>query len=161
MTKNKKKKKIQAIEQRAKMRAEERKTGKIGAEVLTLGPNTGGNLVLTVGPGTGGNQPKYSGEEGLGQKGSVRLPGRLGEKAPAQGSASSLRGDRQTRPRGQTQGDANVGGGDRQTLPCGSSGSDQVGPSRGSWAERGNPPPPYHSSPPEKKDQWQRPSKRP
>ena len=72
---------IQALQQRAKMRAEERKTGKITAEVLT------------VGPGTGGNQPKYPGEEGLGQKGSVRLPGRLGEKAPAQGSASS---DRQT-----------------------------------------------------------------
>ena len=120
------------------MRAEERKTGKIGTEVLTVGPGTGGNPVL----GTSGNQPKYPG-----QKGSVRLPGRLGEKAQAQGSASSLPngrdtaavggGDRQTRPRGQTQGDANVGGGDRQTLPCGSSGSDQVGPSRGSWAERG------------------------
>ena len=46
---------IQALQQRAKMRAEERKTGKIGTEVLTVGPGTGGNPVL----GTSGNQPLW------------------------------------------------------------------------------------------------------
>ena len=99
------------------MRAEERKTRKIGAEVLTVGPGTGGNPVLRVGPGTGGNQPRYPGEEGLGQKGSVRLPGRLLEI-----------------PRPSVEETANA-----TSWPYrGSSGSDQVGPSRGSWAERGD-----------------------
>ena len=108
---------IQALQQRAKMRAEERKTRKIGAEVLTVGPGTGGNPVLRVGPGTGGNQPRYPGEEGLGQKGSVQLPGRLLEI-----------------PRPSVEETANA-----TSWPYrGSSGSDQVGPSRGSWAERGD-----------------------
>ena len=60
------------------MRAEERKTGKIGAEVLTVGPGTGGNPVLTVGPETGGNQPKYRGEEGFGPERPSPAPWKTG-----------------------------------------------------------------------------------
>ena len=50
------------------MRAEERKTGKIGAEVVTVGPGTGGNPLLTVGPGTGGNQAKSEVRRGWARK---------------------------------------------------------------------------------------------